>query len=102
LLALIAIFLHGNSIVSPQVKYNPKYLTKENDPLTRDAKTLTPNGWIEMKEETSVDPDQFLESYGTSLGLAIPRSVSSQTHCHTVVRSAEYLLVRSCFWLDKY
>jgi hypothetical protein len=91
LLTLIAIFLLGNSTVSAQDKYNPKYLTKENDPLTRDAKTLTPNGWIEMKEETSVAPDQFFERYGTSLGLAAnPHLKFEQTKSETGAKGAEH------------
>ena len=66
------------SLASAQDKFHPKYLNKKDDPLTRDAKTLTQNGWIELKEETSVAPDQFFERYGASLGLTLNPKLTLQ------------------------
>ncbi len=91
LVTLIAIFLLGNLTALAQDKYSPKYLTEKNDPLTRDAKTLTQNGWIEMKEETSVTPDQFFERYGTSLGLAAnPHLKFEQVKSETGAKGTEH------------
>lgn len=64
------LFLFFTAIfASAQDKYIPKYLTEKDDPLVKDAKSLTQNGWIELKAETSVAPDQFFERYAASLGL---------------------------------
>ena len=52
-----------------QDQYKPKYLRDNDKELNAIAKQLTPEGWIELKENANVKRTEFFSRFGIKLGM---------------------------------